>query len=164
MSTTTSTTTTSSTATGPTPTQTGIVSTCNQWYQAVSGDTCEVIANKYGTFTVATFESWNPAVGTSCSSLFLGYCYCVGTTTSPTTKISTTTAAATSTTSSGPQPEQSGIASNCNKYHLVVSGDTCAAIETNAGITSANFLAWNKAINSACSNLFLGYYVCIGVS
>ncbi|ESZ90355.1 LysM domain-containing protein [Sclerotinia borealis F-4128] len=163
VSTTTSTTTTT-TATGPTPTQTGIVSNCNQWYQAVAGDSCEGIANKYGTFTVATFESWNPAVGTSCRSLLLGDYYCVGTTTSPTTKISTTTAAATSTTASGPQPEQSGIASNCNKYYLVGSGDNCAAIETNAGITPANFLAWNKAINSACTNLLLGYYVCIGVS
>ena len=48
-----------------------------KYYKAVDGDSCEIISNKFGTFTVAQFETWNPAVGTDCSKLFLGYYYCI---------------------------------------------------------------------------------------
>jgi hypothetical protein len=97
------TTATTATATGPTPTQTGITSSCksrlrliindtlcimamhhsadrilgDEWYEAVSGDTCDAIVAKF-SITLAEFYAWNPAVGSTCASLFLGYYYCVG--------------------------------------------------------------------------------------
>ena len=56
----------------------------------------------------------------------------------------------------------SGMATNCNKFHLVVSGDQCGTIASNAGITLANFYAWNPAVGSTCAYLDLRDYVCIG--
>jgi hypothetical protein len=80
---TTATVTTTTTATAiavPSPIQTGIVSSCTKYYQAQKGDTCVTIVNDhYPNLTVAQFESWNPAVGTSCNSLLAGYYYCVAT-------------------------------------------------------------------------------------
>lgn len=61
----------------PTPTQTGIVSSCNNFYDAVSGDSCYTIATTHN-ITLTDFETWNPAVGTDCATLFAGYYYCVG--------------------------------------------------------------------------------------
>jgi len=72
------TTTTTTQPTGPTPTQTGIISTCQRYHQAVEGDTCDVIVNKYGTFTLAQFYEWNPAVGADCKGLLRGNYYCIG--------------------------------------------------------------------------------------
>ncbi|KAB5545791.1 LysM domain-containing protein [Coniochaeta sp. 2T2.1] len=62
----------------PTPTQTGIVSTCNVWYQAKSGDFCQGIVDRYKTFSLQDFYKWNPAVKSDCSGLWVGYYYCVG--------------------------------------------------------------------------------------
>ncbi|KAK9422560.1 putative Polyketide synthase [Seiridium unicorne] len=111
--------TTSAHVTGPTPTQTGIISTCDAYYKVASGDSCQSIVNKYKTFSLSQFYSWNPAVGSDCSTLFLGYYVCVGvpgTPTAPVTttgKTTTTTSKTTSTTATAPTPTQTGITSAC---------------------------------------------------
>jgi hypothetical protein len=56
-----------------------------------------------------------------------------------------------------------GIVSNCKKYHLINDGDSCWSIYTAAGSTLAQFRSWNTQVDAACSNLWLGYYVCVGV-
>ncbi|KAL8833430.1 MAG: hypothetical protein Q9170_004273 [Blastenia crenularia] len=165
---TTSTTKTTSTSSGPTPTQSGIISSCTKYYKAVSGDSCQVISDKFGTFTVAQFETWNPAVKSDCSQLYLDYYYCIAIPGTPTTHSTTSTTKTTSKTPTptpnGPQPQQPGIVSNCNKYYLVKSGDSCYTIEQAQAVTAANFQKWNTGIKADCSNLFVGYYVCTGVS
>ncbi|KAL8746230.1 MAG: hypothetical protein Q9190_001717 [Brigantiaea leucoxantha] len=167
-STTSTTRTTSTTSSGPTPTQSGIISSCTTYYKAVSGDSCQVISDKFGTFTVAQFETWNPAVKSDCSQLYLDYYYCIAIPGTPTTRSTTSTTKTTSKTPTptptGPQPQQPGIVSNCNKYYLVKSGDSCYTIEQAQKVTAANFQKWNTGIKADCSNLFVGYYVCIGVS
>ncbi|KAI4204249.1 MAG: hypothetical protein LQ350_001229 [Teloschistes chrysophthalmus] len=164
---TTSTTKTTSPASGPTPTQSGIISSCTKYYKAVSGDSCQVISDKFGTFTVAQFEAWNPAVKSDCSQLYLDYYYCIAIPGTPTTRSTTSTTKTTSKTPTptpkGPQPQQPGIVSNCSKYYLVKSGDSCYTIEQAQKVTAANFQKWNTGIKADCSNLFVGYYVCIGV-
>lgn len=110
----------------------------------------------------------NSAVGTSCQSLQAGYYVCVGvsgrttTTTTQSTTLSTTTT--TSATVTGPTPQQTGIVANCNKYHLVESGDGCASIANTYGILLSNFYAWNPAVGTSCGSLWLGYYVCVGTT
>lgn len=52
-------------------------------------------------------------------------------------------AAHTSYHTTADEPTQSGIATNCNKFYDVVSGDNCGTVETAFGITHAQFLAWN---------------------
>jgi LysM repeat protein len=49
------------TTSAPYPTQTGIVSDCNNYYLVSSGDTCESIESKFGIFP-SEFEAWNPAI------------------------------------------------------------------------------------------------------
>ncbi|KAH7137618.1 hypothetical protein EDB81DRAFT_655805, partial [Dactylonectria macrodidyma] len=106
------------------------------------------------------FYSWNPAVGNTCANLLAGYYVCVGTTTS--TQPSTTTTAKTGIAT--PSPVQTGIPSECDKFYLVSSGDTCSAIVSAEKITVTNFYSWNPAVGSTCASLWVGYYVCVGVS
>lgn len=91
-------------------------------------------------------------VGPTCTNLWLGYAYCVK---GPATTTTTTTSVG---------PTQTGIAANCDKYHTVVDGDSCAAIEGEYGITFAQLYEWNPAIGSDCEILDIGYAVCVGVS
>jgi hypothetical protein len=56
-----------------------------------------------------------------------------------------------------------GIVSNCKKYHLIEDGESCWSIYTEAGITLAQLRKWNSQVDASCSNLWLGYYICIGV-
>ncbi|KAL8706619.1 MAG: hypothetical protein Q9201_000366 [Fulgogasparrea decipioides] len=112
--------------TGPSPVQSGINPQCTHFYKVESGDTCAGIVDKYHTFTLGDFYSWNPAVGQNCETLFAGYyvglshppltinrahCLqvCVGIPETPTVPPTTTTVGATP----GPSPTQSGLVSNC---------------------------------------------------
>lgn len=111
-----------------------------------------------------------------CSQLFLGYYVCVGipnyayATTSITTIPSsasktTSTPTATSSGVAAPSPTQDGIAANCDAYYKTMSGDYCYAISSKFGnFTVDQFEQWNPAVGSDCSQLFVDYYYCIGVS
>jgi hypothetical protein len=70
--------TTTTQPTGPTPTQDGIAADCQRYHLAGSGDSCQRIVDQYGTFSLADFYGWNPAVGNTCSGLWAGYYYCIG--------------------------------------------------------------------------------------
>lgn len=156
---------TTTTAAAPSPTQSGLTSNCDDFYLVVSGDGCYDIAADNG-ISLDDFYDWNPAVGDDCSGLWPNYYVCVGiSTTAPTT---TTTSKATTTTSSGngittPTPTQAGMVSNCDTFHLVVSGDGCYDLAASAGITLDEFYSWNPAVGDDCSGLWTGYYVCIGI-
>ncbi|PYH88795.1 hypothetical protein BO71DRAFT_307155, partial [Aspergillus ellipticus CBS 707.79] len=64
-----------------------------------------------------------------------------------------------------PAPTQSGIPSNCDKYCVAESGDTCATIAAEYDITEAQFLAWNPSISSDCTTGFWADEAyCVGVS
>ncbi|KAL2116055.1 hypothetical protein VTJ04DRAFT_10310 [Mycothermus thermophilus] len=171
--------TTRPTSTLPSPTQTGLVSNCRDFYKVVQGDTCQKIVDKYKTFTLNDFYKWNPAVGTSCTNLQVGVYVCVGIPSTPTKPITTSTARTTSTstrktststrttttTSSAPSPTQPGIISTCNKYYKVKSGDTCDKIRAahNNSFTLQQFYSWNSGVGNGCTTLWVGYYVCVGV-
>lgn len=61
-------------------------------------------------------------------------------------------------------PTFSGSPSNCNKWHTIVSGDNCDTVAAAFGITRAQFLAWNPAVSSDCTqNFWLGEAYCVGV-
>lgn len=79
-----STTTTAVTSTvssaGPSaPTQTGITSSCTKYYTVQSGDSCYAIETQY-SITFAQLYQWNPAIGSNCESLWVGYAVCVAAT------------------------------------------------------------------------------------
>jgi len=61
----------------PSPTQLGLIETCQQFHLVQSGDGCWAIANQYGIL-LEDFYSWNPGVGSDCAFLWLDYYVCVG--------------------------------------------------------------------------------------
>ncbi|RAK98561.1 uncharacterized protein BO80DRAFT_412501 [Aspergillus ibericus CBS 121593] len=136
---------------------------CTKYHKVVEGDNCVSIEAEYD-ITAAEFLAWNPTVGATCESLWLGYLVCVDapyTTTSSATPAATSTSTATSTvTSSVPAVEPSTVA-DCTEYHLVVDGDDCETIEAQYDITAAEFNEWNPYVGTGCESLWLGYYVCV---
>ncbi|KAK4225827.1 hypothetical protein QBC38DRAFT_481898 [Podospora fimiseda] len=152
-----------------------IVPHCNKYHLVAWGQTCDSITSLNG-ISLSQFLSWNPAVDSACINLWLGYYVCVGV--SGTTFLSSTITVvpptsttgpgwnATSTVIDPPPPTANpmpGVIASCKKYHLVVSGDTCAYIAGANGITLAQFNSWNTFVDSSCSNLWLGYTICVGV-
>ncbi|OAA42199.1 LysM domain-containing protein [Metarhizium rileyi] len=60
------------------PTQPGISKSCDKYYKADRGDTCQGIVDKYPHLTSSDFRKWNPAIKDDCVGLWQGYYYCVG--------------------------------------------------------------------------------------
>lgn len=141
---------TTATATSVAPTQTGYIYGCQEFFTVESGDDCSTMETEFGV-TLAQLYEWNPSIGKTCTNLWLGYAYCVK---GPTAMAS----------SSAGAPTQTGIASNCNEYYTVVSGDSCAAVEGAFQITFAQLYEWNPVIGSDCRYLDVGYAICVGVS
>ncbi|KAL8789409.1 MAG: hypothetical protein Q9213_001166 [Squamulea squamosa] len=147
------------TATGTTtvsmgPTATGEVAGCKKYHTVQSGDSCANIETTYG-ISFTQFYAWNPSIGSNCENLWLGYVYCVQ---------GPASSGSISATATAPAPTQSGIASNCDAYYTVASGDSCAKIETQYNDTFAQLYSWNPAIGNNCQNLWVGYAVCVGIS
>lgn len=148
--------------TTPTPVETPIASNCNRFYLVVSGDSCASIASSHG-IAQSDFLVWNPSINAACTNLWVGYYVCVNVIRGSTSTSSKLMRTSTRNGVTTPTPTQVGMATNCNTFRLVVSGDQCGTITTNAGITLASFYTWNPGVGLSCQSLWLGYYVCIGI-
>ncbi|KAF1359810.1 hypothetical protein EJ07DRAFT_82962, partial [Lizonia empirigonia] len=63
-----------------------------------------------------------------------------------------------------PKKTQEGQPSYCIDWHLVVAGETCQQIVGSATwATMAEFLSWNPALDSDCSGLYDGWWVCVAI-
>ncbi|KAF6828341.1 LysM domain-containing protein-like protein 5 [Colletotrichum musicola] len=62
-----------------------------------------------------------------------------------------------------PEPWQPGMVNNCNRFHLVEAGETCAVIASKTGVTVSQLTTWNKGIGASCTGMWAGYYLCTGV-
>ncbi|KAJ5570474.1 uncharacterized protein N7459_009904 [Penicillium hispanicum] len=51
--------------------------------------------------------------------------------------------------------------SSCQQYTDVEEGDYCEKVESQYGITLAQFLGWNPGLYGSCSNLWKGYQYCV---
>ncbi|KAL5387455.1 hypothetical protein PMIN02_008148 [Paraphaeosphaeria minitans] len=126
---------------------------------------------------VSNIAKWNPWVGTDCDSglykdLAAGdtraVCIGIGGTkpifTSSASKMvptRTMSTPATPVSSATHGPTQSGIVADCTRFHTVVDGDTCGAILTTYGLSLAQFYAWNPAVGSECTGMWLSYSYCV---
>ncbi|KAK2938794.1 LysM domain [Fusarium oxysporum f. sp. vasinfectum] len=149
----------------PSPIQDSMVKNCEKFHQIKSTTTCTSIEDYYN-LPFATFYSWNPAIGSKCTSLLTNYWVCVGTIGwKPPTK--TTTKAATPTKPSNgintPPPIQQNMVGNCNKFHMVAKTTTCSSIQNYYSISLTDFGKWNPTVGSNCAGLWAGYNVCVGV-
>ena len=132
---------------------------CNFSTAADPGDTCESFASGWG-IPIDTLKSLNP--GLDCDNFDDAGNYCImGTVTSepsPTTTSNAVLSATETTTPSDPHsPTQPGLAENCDKFHKVVSGDQCGTIESQYGITDAQFSKWNPYIDDGTLPYILIY-------
>ncbi|TFK66093.1 hypothetical protein BDN72DRAFT_889204 [Pluteus cervinus] len=164
------------------PVRDGVTANCTEFYPVINGMTCQYVLDN-NDLTIAQFFSYNPAVNSDCSGLWLNYQYCVrapgyvnetpetttgdGTLTSmPTTTIGTptgTTSVPVSTTPSA--PTQTGQPTNCIRWHVAVDGDSCYSIINQYFLTESDFYKWNPAVSSDCtSGLWGGYAYCVGTS
>jgi hypothetical protein len=62
-----------------------------------------------------------------------------------------------------PQPTQSGMVTNCKKFHYVAEDVVCSQITSYQKITLANLVKWNPGIGKDCGNMWAKTYVCVGV-
>ncbi|KAK2760016.1 hypothetical protein FQN54_002752 [Arachnomyces sp. PD_36] len=63
-----------------------------------------------------------------------------------------------------PEKTQAGQPSYCNNWHYVGVGDTCEDIVGGTSrMTMEEFLEWNPELDSDCSGLYHGWWVCIGI-
>ncbi|KAF3479684.1 LysM domain-containing protein [Arthroderma uncinatum] len=131
----------------PSPTLPGLAKDCDKFHKIVPYDYCDKIQTMYNIST-AQFREWNPYINSYCSNLLPDYYACVHVPGTIMTPI--------------PQPLMPGVVANCTKYHLTKEGETCFSITQEAGITFDQFRSWNTEVGAYC-NIWLNYYVCIGV-
>jgi LysM repeat protein len=148
---------TSTTVAPPAPTPPGTTGACFAWHVIVSRDTCSGLEQQFGV-TLAQLQAWNPQLSSTCTNLLLEEAYCVA---GPSTSSTTTSVIASSTTVAPPAPTHSGTTGACFQWHVIVSGDFCALIEQNFGITMAQLKTWNPQLADDCSNLLLGEAYCV---
>jgi hypothetical protein len=137
----------------PLPIQTGMATNCNKFVKINPGDTCNIVAFYNGPISTEYFVLWNSGVGgIVCNNLQPGTYGCIGIQTAangvPT-----------------PLPTQPGMATNCNKFVRINSGDTCNIVAFyNGPIATDDFVLWNSGVGgTACNNLQPGTYGCIGI-
>ncbi|RSL66417.1 hypothetical protein CEP51_012824 [Fusarium floridanum] len=147
----------------PSPTQDGLIDSCTDFYLAKLGDTCSKIVKAYGTFNLAEFLKWNPAVEKDCSGLWAKMYYCVGIPGTSTKEPTKTTADQPKPTNgiATPSPVQDGMVKNCNKFHKIMKTTICANIERYYSLPLAIFYKWNPAVGTSCTSLLVDYYVCV---
>lgn len=138
--------------TTPFPIQERMVTNCNKFYYVPTGASCQSVLDT-NKVSLSDFVKWNPAVGTNCNTLWANTHACVGviggaTPTTPANGIST------------PTPTQDGMVSNCDRFHLVRSGDTCSTIGARNGIKASRISDWNKSVGASCTALRTGANVC----
>ncbi len=143
----------------PQPTQPDMVKNCNKFHYISKGNTCDQVTS-YQSITQEQFARWNPKVGMDCSGLWADTYACVGvigedhptpTPTAPSNGIQT------------PQPTQGNMVKNCNQFHYIYKGNTCAQITSYHHISQHDFATWNPLVGEQCAGLWADAYACVGV-
>lgn len=169
-----------STGGAPGPTQPGQVANCNRWDLVKDGDNCSVYIAKYPGLTLKDLTTWNTGIGDQCQTLWLDT-YVSGPLHHPMAELtvlqlctgvpgfspitSSTQSVAPSPTNgiATPAPTQPGMVNNCDAFHFVTDGDTCASIASQYGISLSQFSSWNTKTGTNCAGLWLNAYVCVSI-
>ncbi|KAF7288355.1 hypothetical protein HMN09_01398200 [Mycena chlorophos] len=109
---------------------TGTLKNCTEYYTIASGNTCTSVDETYN-IALADLLRWNTGLTAACTTIELGEAYCVA-----------------------------GGGDACTKIYTVVSGDSCAAIESKFDVTLSQILALNPFLDSSCA-LQVGENICV---
>ena len=149
----------------PTPIQEGMTDECEDFYLVQPGDGCAAIASTHG-ISLSDFYEWNPAVGSDCVGLWANVYVCVGIiggSPPPTSTVSSTTTTTPGNGITTPTPTQPGMVDDCDTFHFVESGQGCALIAGQYGISLSDFYTWNPTVGENCGGLWANVYVCVSV-
>ncbi|KAH6838559.1 hypothetical protein B0I37DRAFT_409109 [Chaetomium sp. MPI-CAGE-AT-0009] len=139
------------------PQQSGIPTSCQNFYQAESGDTCNTVLGIYNYITKDQFFAWNPALSENCNGLLLGVYYCVA-------NFASTYLPMPPTLTASASPTATGTTQDCKAWYLAVGNDDCASISLSFGTFSeSDFISWNPSVRSDCSNLKQETYYCVAI-
>lgn len=106
-----------------TPTQTGIPSSCANFYQADADDNCDTVVAIFSYATKDQFLDWNPALNGDCQGLWKGYYYCVGVNNGDATDLPLP-----ATVTTTPSPTGTGTVARCAAWYMTTVDDDCADI------------------------------------
>uniref|UniRef100_A0A4Q7JG83 Secreted LysM effector Lys4 n=1 Tax=Pochonia chlamydosporia (strain 123) TaxID=1052797 RepID=LYSM4_POCC1 len=138
------------------PQMTGVPQSCQNFYQAQDGDTCDVILKQFDYISREQFFSWNPALQGNCNGLWVGYYYCVA-------NFATGVIPMPPTVTKVPDGAPTAI-NTCNKWYQAVGNDDCDAITTYFGTFSkSDFIKWNPSVYQDCSGLKTDSWYCVGI-
>ncbi|KAH8674777.1 hypothetical protein BGZ60DRAFT_404796 [Tricladium varicosporioides] len=139
-------------------------SDCSATYLVKSGDSCNAIATLFGNFTLTQFYYWNPDITQTCAALRAFVPVCINTPWYTFTPPVFAPAGTVVPSSAIPVPIMPQIVSTCTKYEFVGNGLRVDAMVAQNGITMAQFLAWNPAVDKTNPSAWAGYWVCVGSS
>jgi hypothetical protein len=120
---------------------------CAKTYTVVSGDTCAAIESRTGV-SDSQLHVLNPSINSGCTSTSPSTCPCQLSLRfcAPDLQIGQSLCVS----GGGGSPPSGG----CGQTYTVVSGDTCAVIESKTGVSDSQLHALNPAINSGCTSMF----------
>jgi hypothetical protein len=61
---------------------------------------------------------------------------------------------------STPAAVQTGMVLDCTQFYFSVGGDNCVSVAGGYGLSEAQFIAWNPAVGSTCTNFWISEYYC----
>ncbi|GJC83778.1 lysM domain-containing protein ARB_00327 [Colletotrichum liriopes] len=131
-------------------------------YTVAEDDTCKSIARAH-SITEAQLLAWNPSINSGCYNLVVGDQVCVKVPGQPYVTPPPTTLAPTIPNTPAPVPTNVAIGTNtrCGTYVEVKVGDYCNQLVMKYGISMADFVFLNTAINQNCTNLYALESYCV---
>ncbi|GKT97447.1 lysM domain-containing protein [Colletotrichum tofieldiae] len=131
-------------------------------YTVAEDDTCKSIARAH-SITEAQLLAWNPSINSGCYNLVVGDQVCIKVPGQPYVTPPPTTLAPTIPTTPAPVPTNVAIGTNtrCGTYVEVKVGDYCNQLVMKYGISMADFVFLNTAINQNCTNLYALESYCV---
>jgi purine nucleoside permease len=135
-----------------------MVSNCNKFVKVNQGDTCDSISFWNGVAGGQWVKQWNN-LGEDCVGLQVGAYVCIGVIPDAPQPTATTGPNGIST----PLPTQPHMVSNCDKFVLVKTGDTCDGIAFWNGVAGSQWVKLWNGLADDCRDIWANAYACIGV-
>ncbi|OAA74801.1 peptidoglycan-binding protein [Akanthomyces lecanii RCEF 1005] len=140
------------------PQQSGIPSSCQSFYKAEAGDTCNTVLKAYPYITEELFYKWNPALDGNCQGLWANYWYCVA-------NYDPADLPQPPSQSTPGTPVGDNTVSGCKAWYQTTGGDDCDIIAQAFGsFSTSDFISWNPSVGSKCDDIKDNTYYCVGVA